>query len=123
MTLLYYADDQVGVGIIKNKKVQETSHARDERFFVFASKQLNSKKMIVDEEKDNDDHDDDSCSSYEYRSSIRSRDSATDDEFSASSRRSCPKWESYTLFEKYDEENAFLDRINAQNKLHETGKW
>ncbi|XP_058736105.1 uncharacterized protein LOC131608196 [Vicia villosa] len=116
-----YKDDQVGVGIIKNKKVQETSQTRDERFFVFPSKQLNSKKMIVDEEKDNDDDDDDdSCSSYEYRSSIHSRDSATDDEFSASSRRSCPKWESYTLFEKYDEENAFLDRINAQNKLHET---
>jgi hypothetical protein len=27
------------------------------------------------------------------------------------------------LFQRYDEENAFLDRINSQNKLHETGKW
>ncbi|KAI5382908.1 uncharacterized protein LOC127105798 isoform X2 [Lathyrus oleraceus] len=118
----YKDDDEVGVGIIKNKKVQETSHTRDERFFVFASKQLNSKKMIVEEEKhDHDDDDDDStCSSYECRSSIHGRDSGTDDEFSTSSRRSCPKWESYTLFEKFDEQNAFLDRVNAQNKLHET---
>ncbi|KAK2385486.1 myb protein X [Trifolium repens] len=113
-----YIDD--GLGIIKNKKVQETSLARDERFFVYASKQLKSKKLIVDEEKDDDDDDDSTCSSSECRSSIHYRDSVTEDEFSTSSRRSCPKWESYTLFQRYDEENAFLDRINSQNKLHET---
>ncbi|KAK2439471.1 myb protein X [Trifolium repens] len=114
-----YNDD--GLGIIKNKKVPERSLTRDERFFVYASKQLKSKKLIVDEEKDDDDDDDDStCSSSECRSSIHYRDSVTEDEFSTSSRRSCPKWESYTLFQRYDEENAFLDRINSQNKLHET---
>lgn len=49
------------------------------------------------------------------------RDSAiTDDPFSSSSRRSCPKWESYAVYQKYDEEMMFLDRISAQ-KLHETG--
>lgn len=59
-----------------------------------------------------------SKSSSEWRSSIR--DSGTDDPFSSSSRRSCPKWESYAVYQKYDEEMMFLDRISAQ-KLHETG--
>lgn len=62
-----------------------------------------------------------SKSSSEWRSStINCRDSGTDDPFSSSSRRSCPNWESYTVFQKYDEEMMFLDRISAQ-KLHETG--
>ncbi|OWM65139.1 uncharacterized protein LOC116215525 [Punica granatum] len=61
-----------------------------------------------------------SKSSSEWRSStINCRDSGTEDPFSSSSRRSCPKWESYTLFQKYDEEMMFLDRISAQ-KLEET---
>lgn len=64
-----------------------------------------------------------SKSSSEWRSSIFCRDSVsgTDDPFSSSSRRSCPKWESYTIFQKYDEEMLFFDRISAQ-KLQETGK-
>ncbi|CAA2976831.1 DUF1666 domain-containing [Olea europaea subsp. europaea] len=58
--------------------------------------------------------------SSERRSSINYRDqSGTEDPFSSSSRRSCPKWESYTVFQKYDEEMFFLDRISAQ-KLQET---
>ncbi|KAI4324647.1 hypothetical protein MLD38_030116 [Melastoma candidum] len=57
-----------------------------------------------------------SKSSSEWRSSITC---GTDEPFSSSSRRSCPKWESYTVFQKYDEEMMFLDRISAQ-KLHET---
>jgi len=91
--------------------VQEPNLARDERFFVFASTQLQSKKLRV-EEKDEE--------SSKWKSSINCRDSETEDAFSSSSRRSCPKWESYTLFQKYDEEMAILDRISAQ-KLHETG--
>ena len=58
--------------------------------------------------------------SSKWKSSIIGRDSDTEDAFSSSSRRSCPKWESYTLFQKYDEEMAILDRISAQ-KHHETG--
>lgn len=54
--------------------------------------------------------------SSEWRSSINC---GTEDPFSSSSRRSCPKWESYTVFQKYDEEMLFLDRISAQ-KLSET---
>lgn len=57
-----------------------------------------------------------SKSSSEWRNSVK-----TDDPFSTSSRRSCPKWESYTVFQKYDEEMTFLSRITAQ-KLHETGE-
>ncbi|KAK7320031.1 hypothetical protein RJT34_04760 [Clitoria ternatea] len=106
-------DDHVSVEIIKNKKVQEANLARDERFFVFASTQLQSKKLMVEE------RDDDSRSSSKWRSSIMCRDSETEDAFSSSSRRSCPKWESYTMFQKYDEEMAILDRISAQ-KLYET---
>ncbi|XP_010428328.1 PREDICTED: DNA ligase 1-like isoform X3 [Camelina sativa] len=55
-----------------------------------------------------------SKSSSEWRNSVKN-----DDPFSTSSRRSCPKWESYTVFQKYDEEMTFLTRISAQ-KLHET---
>ncbi|KOM57759.1 hypothetical protein LR48_Vigan11g079200 [Vigna angularis] len=107
----HHDDDHVSVEIIRNKKVQEPNAARDERFFVFASTQLQSKKLMV-EEKDDE--------SSKWKSSINCRDSETEeDAFSSSSRRSCPKWESYTLFQKYDEEMAILDRISAQ-KLHET---
>jgi hypothetical protein len=84
-------------------------------------------KLVADQDED-DEIFGDSCtvgstskSSSEWRSSINYRDSGTDqDPFSSSSRRSCPKWESYTVFQKYDEEMMFLDRISAQ-KLHETG--
>lgn len=103
---------------------------KDEKFLVFAPSQLEiTKKFLVDEEKDHEEIYGDSCtvgstskSSSEWRSSINCRDSGTDDPFSSSSRRSCPKWESYTVFQKYDEEMMFLDRISAQ-KLHETGKY
>ncbi|KAL2625968.1 hypothetical protein GLYMA_07G091900v4 [Glycine max] len=118
-------DDHVEIGVIENKKVQEESLARDERFFAYAPTQLEAKKLIV-EEKDYEEIYGDSCtvgstskSSSEWRSSINCRDSGTEDPFSSSSRRSCPKWESYTVFQKYDEEMSFLDRISAQ-KLHET---
>lgn len=84
-------------------------------------------RKLVAQEKDDEEIFGDSCtvgstskSSSEWRSSIYCRDSGTEDPFSSSSRRSCPKWESYTVFQKYDEEMMFLDRISAQ-KLHETG--
>lgn len=106
---------------------EETMRNKDEKFLVFAPSQLEiTKKFLVDEEKDHEEIYGDSCtvgstskSSSEWRSSINCRDSGTDDPFSSSSRRSCPKWESYTVFQKYDEEMMFLDRISAQ-KLHET---
>ncbi|TKY44713.1 structural constituent of ribosome [Spatholobus suberectus] len=120
-----YDEDHVEIEVIENKKVQEASLTRDGRFFVYAPTQLKSKKLIV-EEKDDEEIFGDSCtvgstskSSSEWRSSINCRDSGTEDPFSSSSRRSCPKWESYTVFQKYDEEMSFLDRISAQ-KLHET---
>ncbi|KAH1234183.1 hypothetical protein GmHk_09G026457 [Glycine max] len=120
-----YDEDHVEIGVIENKKVQEESLTRDERFFAYAPTLLEAKKLIV-EEKDDEEIYGDSCtvgstskSSSEWRSSINCRDSGTEDPFSSSSRRSCPKWESYTVFQKYDEEMTFLDRISAQ-KLHET---
>lgn len=101
---------------------------REANMFVNASSsKLESKKLVQEQEKDQE-HEifGDSCtngstskSSTEWRSSIK--DSTTEDPFSSSSRRSCPKWESYTIFQKYDEEMLFFDRISAQ-KLHETGK-
>lgn len=97
------------------KKVSE-----NEKYLVFAPTQLVQKEEEIFG---------DSCtvgstskSSSEWRSSINCRDSGTEDPFSSSSRRSCPKWESYTVFQKYDEEMMFLDRITAQ-KLHETGQF
>lgn len=112
--------------IIKDKKVTEINLCREENMFVnAASSKLESKKMFqIVHEKGEDEIFGDSCtngstskSSSEWRSSIK--DSTTDDPFSSSSRRSCPKWESYTIFQKYDEEMLFFDRISAQ-KLHET---
>ncbi|MCD7462606.1 hypothetical protein HAX54_048893 [Datura stramonium] len=93
--------------------------SREENMFVNAER----KKMM--QEKEEDEIFGDSCtngstskSSSEWRSSCI-KDSTTDDPFSSSSRRSCPKWESYSIFQKYDEEMLFFDRITAQ-KLHET---
>ncbi|KAH0773396.1 hypothetical protein KY290_010533 [Solanum tuberosum] len=115
--------------MIEDKKVTEINLCtREEIMFVNAtsSKLENNKKILqlVQEEKDEHEIFGDSCtngstskSSTEWRSSIK--DSTTDDPFSSSSRRSCPKWESYTIFQKYDEEMLFFDRISAQ-KLHET---
>ena len=124
LLMLLYAEDHAGLGLIKNKKVQEANLTRDERFFVLGPTQLETKKHIVEEKYDEEIFGD-SCtvgstskSSSEWRSSIK--DSGTEDPFSSSSRRSCPKWESYTVFQKYDEEMSFLGRISAQ-KLHETG--
>ncbi|XP_058009897.1 uncharacterized protein LOC110661453 isoform X2 [Hevea brasiliensis] len=114
-------EDYINQGI-ENKKMDTNFHG-DEKFFVFAPTQFETKKLQV-QEKDDEEIFGDSCtvgstskSSSEWRSSIK--DSGTEDPFSSSSRRSCPKWESYTVFQKYDEEMTFLDRVSAQ-KLHET---
>ncbi|XP_028800146.1 uncharacterized protein LOC114755436 [Neltuma alba] len=118
-------EDHVTDRLIKNKKVQEANFTGDDRFFVLAPTNLKTKRLVV-EEKDEEEIYGDSCtvgstskSSSDWRSSVICRDSGTEDPFSSSSRRSCPKWESYTVFQKYDEEMTFLDRISAQ-KLHET---
>ncbi|OMP02155.1 Ribosomal protein L34Ae [Corchorus olitorius] len=103
----------------------ESDFSRNDKFFVIGPTKLESKRLLI-HEKDDEEIYGDSCtigstskSSSEWRSSINCRDSGTDDPFSSSSRRSCPKWESYTVFQKYDEEMMFLDRISAQ-KLQET---
>ncbi|KAK6249663.1 hypothetical protein SCA6_003668 [Theobroma cacao] len=121
-------NDEDGVEICSNKKIRHgvvTDFSRNDKFFVIEPTKLESKKLLV-HEKDDEEIYGDSCtigstskSSSEWRSSINCRDSGTDDPFSSSSRRSCPKWESYTVFQKYDEEMMFLDRISAQ-KLQET---
>ena len=116
---------------IDDQSKVDTNFSGDEKFLTFGPTQLEITKKLQLKEKDII-HDEevygDSCtvgstskSSSEWRSSINYRDSGTDDPFSSSSRRSCPKWESYTVFQKYDEEMMFLDRISAQ-KLHETGQ-
>ncbi|KAJ0047575.1 hypothetical protein Pint_16484 [Pistacia integerrima] len=107
-------------------KKEEKNFPGDENFVIFARTQLDSGKLQVQEKDIDEEIFGDSCtvgstskSSSEWRSSINCRDSGTEDPFSSSSRRSCPKWESYTVFQKYDEEMMFLDRVSAQ-KLHET---
>lgn len=108
-------------------KKEEKNFPGDGNFVIFARTQLDSRKLQVQEKDIDEEIFGDSCtvgstskSSSEWRSSINCRDSGTEDPFSSSSRRSCPKWESYTVFQKYDEEMMFLDRVSAQ-KLHETG--
>ncbi|XP_030937238.1 uncharacterized protein LOC115962527 isoform X1 [Quercus lobata] len=105
----------------ESKKSETTNFSEDEKFFTFAPPKSERKKSIV-QEKEEDEIFGDSCtagstskSSSEWRSSVN----YSEDPLSSSSRRSCPKWESYTMFQKYDEEMMFLDRISAQ-KLHET---
>lgn len=61
-----------------------------------------------------------SKSSVEWRSSTITKDSETEYPFSSSSRKSSSRWESYTLFRKYDEEMLYFHRISAE-KLTETG--
>ncbi|XP_021739095.1 uncharacterized protein LOC110705517 isoform X2 [Chenopodium quinoa] len=109
---------------IEEVKKEDAKFTRDDKFLIFAPPKSESKKLIVDMEKEKEKMFEDtytigstSKSSSEWRSSVR--DSCTDDPFSSSSRRSCPKWESYAVYQKYDEEMMFLDRISAQ-KLHET---
>lgn len=104
------------------KIIAKESNNNNGKYLVFGPNELLVKKKKEEEEEIFGD----SCtvgstskSSSEWRSSINCRDSGTEDPFSSSSRRSCPKWESYTVFQKYDEEMMFLDRITAQ-KLHET---
>ncbi|KAF3438568.1 hypothetical protein FNV43_RR21331 [Rhamnella rubrinervis] len=120
-------DDQYNCG--NENKVVGTKFSRDENFLIYAPSQLENKKKLIQakdkklvEQEDDEEVFGDSCtvgstskSSSDWRSSIN----CTEDPFSSSSRRSCPKWESYTVFQKYDEEMMFLDRISAQ-KLQET---
>uniref|UniRef100_A0A804KY72 EF-hand domain-containing protein n=2 Tax=Musa acuminata subsp. malaccensis TaxID=214687 RepID=A0A804KY72_MUSAM len=54
-----------------------------------------------------------------WRSSAINRASETECLLSSSSRRSSSNWETLELFQKYDEEMTFLDRISSQ-KLAET---
>ncbi|KAJ8773102.1 hypothetical protein K2173_028279 [Erythroxylum novogranatense] len=118
------SDENSGVHFIAaDTGKEDMSFSRDEKYLIFAPTQLESRKLQVEEKEDEEIYGD-SCtvgstskSSSEWRSSIK--DSGTEDPFSSSSRRSCLKWESYTVFQKYDEEMMFLDRISAQ-KLHET---
>ena len=131
-------DDQISYGINYMKKeeelcggkivIKENNNNNNEKYLVFRPNEILVNKKKKEEEEDQEIYGDSytigstSKSSSEWRSSINCRDSSsgTEDPFSSSSRRSCPKWESYTVFQKYDEEMMFLDRITAQ-KLHETG--
>ncbi|KAK3021563.1 hypothetical protein RJ639_046088 [Escallonia herrerae] len=125
MDLKSNCNGQYGNRKTENEKIDTSFFSKDENFLSFAPTKTETKKLQV-QEKDNEQVFGDSCtvgstskSSSEWRSSINYRDSGTEDPFSSSSRRSCPKWESYTVFQKYDEEMLFLDRISAQ-KLSET---
>ncbi|KAK9668800.1 hypothetical protein RND81_13G087600 [Saponaria officinalis] len=110
-------------GGIGEEVVKETNFTRDEKFLIFDPPKSEAKKLQIKEKEIFEIFEDTytigstSKSSSEWRSSIP--DSGTEDPFSSSSRRSCPKWESYTVYQKYDEEMMFLDRLSAQ-KLHET---
>ncbi|XP_047333088.1 uncharacterized protein LOC124936618 [Impatiens glandulifera] len=89
-----YNDDTT---IHKKEKKEKGKFTRDENFLIFAPPKMETKKLVG--EKDAID--------------IQVGQS------SSSSRRSCPKWESYAMFKKYDEEMLLLDKISAQ-KLHQT---
>lgn len=113
----------------RDQENEKNKAEKSENILDFSATRMESKNKLQVQENDID-HEEifgDSCtvgstskSSSDWRSSITYRDSGTEDPFSSSSRRSCPKWESYTVFQKYDEEMMFLGQLSAQ-KLHETG--
>ncbi|KAE8675598.1 Checkpoint serine/threonine-protein kinase BUB1, putative isoform 2 [Hibiscus syriacus] len=114
-------EDEITTNKEIKARVQSDFSRSNDKYFGIGPTKSESNKLLVHEEIYGD-----SCttastskSSSEWRSSITCRDSTTDDPFSSSSRRSCPKWESYTVFQKYDEEMMFLHRLIAQ-KLQET---
>ncbi|KAJ4973373.1 hypothetical protein NE237_006547 [Protea cynaroides] len=119
------ADDSSYEKFYDKREAKMDEHfSHDENFFIFAPTQLETKKLqakAIDEDIFGDSFTvgSTSKSSSEWRSSMLCRDSVTEDPFSSSSRRSCPNWESYAVFPKYDEEMMFFDRISAQ-KLSET---
>ncbi|CAA7043179.1 unnamed protein product [Microthlaspi erraticum] len=112
-----YNGEFVSKGGIKNEYVEIQPSSR------FDTREIKAEEILEEEEEEEERGEifGESCtngstskSSSEWRNSVK-----TDDPFSSSSRRSCPKWESYTVFQKYDEEMTFLTRVSAQ-KLHET---
>ncbi|PWA42562.1 hypothetical protein CTI12_AA543480 [Artemisia annua] len=115
-------DDKINEKYRETGKKIESKLTQVEKFPNIAT--LNSKRFELEENDKEEIFGDTntvgstSKSSSEWRSSINCRDPSYDP-FSSSSRRSCPKWESYTVFQKYDEEMLFLDRISVQ-KLQET---
>ncbi|CAM8975288.1 unnamed protein product [Rhodiola kirilowii] len=130
-----YDEQESEVEAAKTEINHENAFIEEETFLVFQPPKADTIKKVHEPKQDRESNNiieetifGDSCtnastskSSSEWRSSIFCRDSVTgtEDPFSSSSRRSCPKWESYTVFEKYDAEMLFFDRISAQ-KLQET---
>ncbi|PIA63601.1 hypothetical protein AQUCO_00201150v1, partial [Aquilegia coerulea] len=89
--------------------------SEDGKFFILETKKVHyqeksEKEIIGDLFTDGST----SKSSSEWRNSINYRGSGTEDPFSSSSRRSCQTWESYTVYQKYDEEMMFFDRYSIQ---------
>ncbi|GAB2225394.1 hypothetical protein Droror1_Dr00006186 [Drosera rotundifolia] len=105
--------------------MKQIKFGKDDKYFIYTPPKMEQRKLDVLDNKEGDEIlvgepfnvGSTSKSSSEWRSSMQ--DSTTDDPFSSSSRRNCQRWESYTVFQKYDEEMHFLDRLSAQ-KLHET---
>ncbi|XP_039060598.1 uncharacterized protein LOC120204604 isoform X2 [Hibiscus syriacus] len=116
-------DDDENFSDPEIKQRVQADFSRSDKFFVIEPR-MESKTLLAEDKDDEKIYGDSyttgstSKSSSEWRSSINCRDSVTNDPFSSSSI-SCPKWESYTVFQKYDEEMVFLDRISAQ-KLQKT---
>ncbi|KAK9116080.1 hypothetical protein Sjap_015027 [Stephania japonica] len=113
--------------VLHKDPIIQTNISLDGKFVILETKKLQAhdqKRQIIDDDAEEiygDSYTEGSTSksSSEWRNSLTCRDSGTDDPFSSSSRRSCPTWESYSMFRKYDEEMIFFDRISAQ-KLNET---
>ncbi|KAJ0989159.1 hypothetical protein J5N97_007515 [Dioscorea zingiberensis] len=104
-------------------KTKEEDFSKEKRFIIIDhNTNSDSKKFKLDEihgEGSYNYGDSVTGESSSWRSSTILRDSETEYPFSSSSRRSSCRWESYTMFRKYDEEMLFFDKITAQ-KLHET---
>ncbi|KAL8205260.1 hypothetical protein R6Q57_008811 [Mikania cordata] len=122
-----FDDDKIEGKYVENAKKLESNPTEADKFVnlqTVAVNNLETKKLELEEKNKEEIFGDTmtvgstSKSSSEWRSSINCQDPGYDP-FSSSSRRSCPKWESYTVFQKYDEEMLFLDRISAK-KLQET---
>ncbi|CAL9100665.1 unnamed protein product, partial [Musa textilis] len=96
---------------------------KNETLFVIGQTHSDSNKFRLEEDEGTFDGslggESTSNGSTKWRSSATNRAPETECLLSSSSRRSSSNWETLTLFQKYDEEMTFLDRISSQ-KLAET---
>ncbi|KAJ8479483.1 hypothetical protein OPV22_023210 [Ensete ventricosum] len=119
-------DEDIGGDACHSNVLEEAEVlSKNESLFVIGQTHSDSNKFRLEEEDegtfDGSLAGKSACNgSTKRRISVINRASEIECLLSSSSRRSSSNWETLTLFQRYDEEMTFLDRISSQ-KLAETG--